>query len=180
MAAPGGAGEEKDSCTHTGAGPQGQRKCKLSWDKGGLRRVLEQVSERTTFLFLNHHISSTASMEQVGEKQRSQVRVWGGKRGWEVGGAVGVRRGVAERAPHQGQLYRCLPQGTRKESAPLKGSKDGQDVVNCTPIQTVGGELRPPHEVLPALWVCVYDARSEHSVARATKNTDRKIKAELA
>lgn len=64
-----------------------------SWDKEGLRRGLEQVSERTTFLFLNHHISSTARMEQVGEKQRSQVRVWGGKRGWEVGGAVGERRG---------------------------------------------------------------------------------------
>lgn len=65
---PGGAGEEKDSCTHTGAGPQGQRKCKLSWDKGGLRRVFEQVSERTTFLFLNLHISYTARMEQVGKR----------------------------------------------------------------------------------------------------------------
>lgn len=87
---------------------------------------------------------------------------------------------VLERTPHQGWFYRCLPQGARKESAPLKGSKDGQDTVNWTPIQTVGGELRLPHEALPALRVYVYDARSEYSVARATKNTDRKIKAELA
>lgn len=152
-----------------------------SWDKGGLRRVLEQVSERTTFLFLNRHISYTARMEQVGKRSRGASLESGvGNRGGRWGELLVKEGVVVERTPHQGRLYRCLPHGTRKESAPLKGSKDGQDAVNWTPIQTVGGELRPPHEALPFLRVCVYDARSEHSVARATKNTNRKIKAELA
>lgn len=35
--------------------------------------------------------------------------------------------GVAERTPLQGRLDRCLPQGTEREVAPCKVSKDKQD-----------------------------------------------------
>lgn len=51
MASSGSAGDDKGSWTRPGAGPQGERKCRLSWAEGSLRRVLEQVSEMTKIFF---------------------------------------------------------------------------------------------------------------------------------
>ena len=132
--------------------------------------MFEQVREMTTFSFLNNHIGCTAG---VGKIPRSSGA--GEESGWEMGvGELWVKDGVEGEKNSSRTAAQAPPPRTEGLSLLSKFPRTSRMLVKLTPPrrwEEAPGRLLG---ALQALWVCVYKATSEHSVARETENTDGK------